>query len=130
VRFRLLCVALVAAVAGFPVAPPVHAHETADHGRQHLLVHRHAQAHTHATAAHHHDGTFDDGDEAPIRIVDDVYASPGKTTDVAEPAASAAVLPSPALSPRSAVTEYVGGLIHGPPRGPTSLRAPPAFPAR
>ena len=124
-RCRVLGIVLALAVGGLPIAPPEHVHEVEDHGHEHLLVHRHLAAHT---ADHHrdgHDGVLDDND-APVLTLDAVYAVPATATLFgAPPSAVIAFIEPPTIRVVSRRVDYVEHLIHGPPRAPTGLRAPP-----
>jgi hypothetical protein len=121
----MLPVMVALAIGAMPVAPPAHVHETEDHGHEHLLIHRHLAAHT---ARHHLDGrdrVFDEHD-GPILTFDTVYTVPASTTVLSAPPASIfAFVEPPAVRPVSRWRNDLEYLIHGPPRAPTGLRAPP-----
>jgi hypothetical protein len=100
-------------------------HETEEHGHDHLLIHRHLAAHT---FNHHQDGhdTVLDEDERPVLTIEPVYTVPVSTTVVSPPLPTVFEFRAPTtvrLVSRS--RDEVEHLIHGPPRAPTGLRAPP-----
>lgn len=124
---RCLALLLAAAVAWLPLAPPEHVHEAEEHGHQHLLVHRHASTHHFALAGQHHDGVFDDDDDAPVLTVASVFTVPAPAAGLSQALTHSVVLPAPPVSTRVDRTpQYVERQIHGPPRAPTGLRAPPS----
>jgi hypothetical protein len=130
VRPRFFSIVLAVVVGMVPVAPPEHAHETEDHGRLHLLVHRHGESHPyHVGHARRQAGVIDDHD-GQILLLDDVVGTPGRTAVVAAPNPDrVVVLAPPAHTIETRVADYVARLIHGPPRALLSLRAPPSLPA-
>ena len=129
-RLRPVGLVLAMTVGWLPVAPPEHVHEDADHGHQHVVVHRHAAAH-HALLdpTHHedtHDGVFDDQD--PVLTLDAVYGLPVSPAAIDRPMATASVLiEPPAVAILERPRESVERLNTGPPLAPTSLRAPPSI---
>jgi hypothetical protein len=124
-RSRLIGLVLAATVAWLPIAPPEHVHEADEHGHHHVLVHRHVAGHGFSQGQVHHDGVLGD-DDAPILTFDTVYTVPAALTILGEPPSDAAVVVEP---PADTVTSHIPGYhsrpIHGPPRAPTGLRAPP-----
>jgi hypothetical protein len=127
---RSLAVALSAALGLLPVAPPEHVHEAEEQGHSHVVVHRHAT--THGILEHHSDhhatSTLEDHD-GPAFTLTDSYTVPATQVLVGPPAVAATLI-EPTVSRRLARV-FVGTevLIHGPPRAPTGLRAPPFSPA-
>jgi hypothetical protein len=120
---RLIVVVLAAAIGAIPVAPPEHVHEVEEHGQHHAVVHRHAAVHT---GTHHdadHDGVLDD-DDGSIRTLEPIYTVPTVVALAGVSATLATRIDQPAYT-FAVKTEYVERLIHGPPRAPTGLRAPP-----
>jgi hypothetical protein len=119
--------ALAAAIAWIPLAPPEHVHEGDDHGHHRAVVHRHAEAHG---AGHHvvnHDGVFDD-DDAQILTLNPVFGVPGTPVVLkASPAREAVTLEPPITQISHRRVDTVESMIHGPPRAPASFRAPPPF---
>jgi hypothetical protein len=124
---RLTGLVLAAAIGVVPLAPPEHAHESHDPDHHGVRVHRHSQGHT----GHHHAAAHDqalEDDDAPVMTVQAVLGGPvppvvvsapiGEPVPVVQPPSMAGILPT---------AEYVELLIHGPPRAPASLRAPPSF---
>src|SRR5262245_49226740 len=121
---RALGAVLVVAVAGLPVLPPEHVHEAEDHGHEHLLVHRHLAAHGDRHQASH-ENVIDESDW-PVLTLPDTYVVPAITHVVSVPAtADVAFIQPPPSQPISRTRDCVEHLIHGPPRAPTGLRAPP-----
>ena len=122
---RILGIVLALAVGGLSSAPPEHVHEAEDHGHEHLLVHRHLAAHAKDHHQNGHDGVLDD-DGAPVLTIDAVYTVPATTTLLAAPPSVVIALAEPpTINLLSGHPDYVERLIHGPPRAPTGLRAPP-----
>ena len=75
--------------------------------------------------ASHHD-TFDDND-AQVLNISVVFVVPGAPMVIGVPAEQPAVtLEFPVIQPQRPVVDEVELLIHGPPRAPASLRAPPS----
>ena len=125
-RSRLVGYVLVAAVGWIPIAPPEHVHEEEEHGHETLLVHRHLGAHALLSHASGHEQVLDHED-APILTFESVYVVPAAQSAVAEPPSIVvATIDPPAGEILHRSRDYVERLIHGPPRAPTSLRAPPA----
>ena len=124
VTSRVLALALAASVASFAVVPPAHVHEEEEEGHHELLVHRHLSAHVlqHSGARH---GAIDHQDER-ILTLDAVYTVPSASSQVA-PAlpTTVTILEPPVVVLPVRHPESVEPLIHGPPRAPTGLRAPP-----
>src|SRR4051812_5310819 len=73
VRVRVYSLVLAVVVGIMPVAPPEHAHESDEHGRHHVLIHRHAEAmHGHHAATRPaHKGSVDDDDGRIVLLDDD-----------------------------------------------------------
>lgn len=124
VSCRLTALLLAAAVACVPLAPPEHVHEGHDdhHGP---LVHRHAEVHVFTEQVHHHGAVLDDDDGAVVTLTA-AFTLPSPLV-LPAPATANVLLPfdpSPGEPLRRAAA-FVELLIHGPPRAPASLRAPP-----
>jgi hypothetical protein len=110
-------------VAALPVIPPEHVHEQVASSGGRALVHRHAvphsPAHRHAASA-----TVDDSDS--VLTIDPLF------TVVAKVYVAGPVLAKTDIavdSPRNwsfRIRTFEAVPIHGPPRGPTQLRAPPS----
>ena len=126
-RSRLVGLLLVAAVGSIPIAPPEHVHEEEEQGHETLLVHRHLGAHTLPQHVSRHEQILDHED-APILTFDAVYVVPPAAHVVAAPpSVVVATIEPPASNTLHRPRDYVERLIHGPPRAPTSLRAPPSI---
>jgi hypothetical protein len=124
---RLLSVVVLSAIGLMPLAPPEHVHDTTDaEGHHAALTHRHAES-------HHGYGVASDHDRATVEDADSVVA----TVDVVSTAASVSFVPRVPVATVTAAlqdsepstrwvrSDFIERLIHAPPRGPTSLRAPP-----
>jgi hypothetical protein len=119
-----LALALAASVASLTVVPPAHVHDEDEDGHHELLVHRHLSAHVllHHEFSH---GVIDHADERIVTL-DDVFTIPSAPVPVtAPPVATVTILDSPAVVLQVRLPRYVEPLIHGPPRAPAGLRAPP-----
>ena len=108
-----------------PLAPPEHAHEEQETGPPHIVVHRHSNLH--GIQPHHQKQSAIDHDEDPILTLTAVYNVPPQP-EIAVPVLTAGELVQPlALGPTEGSFIDVEILIHGPPRSPRQLRAPPSF---
>jgi hypothetical protein len=128
--FRAVSLVLTAAMGFVPVMPPEHAHETEADGHVRIVVHQHAQTHAlgHVPGGHRHHGTVDHPDE-PILTLSTVFTSSAPQT-LAIPVRSVVAIIQPLhADARHVSIGFVERLIHGPPRAPSGLRAPPSSPA-
>ena len=127
-RSGILVGALSAAMGLLPVVPPEHVHEGEEHGHAHLVVHRHLQPH--GSLEHHaeHPMSLTD-DDGPIITLTATYTVPNSVVVAGPPRVISAVVQPPAPRPVGRAPGHVDVPIHGPPRAPTPLRAPPLFPA-
>ena len=126
-RFRTLSLVLAATVGFLPMLPPEHAHETEKDGHVGIVVHQHSQPHAigHLPGRHRHDGTVDHPDD-PVLTFSAVFTI-SATQALAVPVNAAVAVIAPLhLDARKVSVGFVERLIHGPPRAPTGLRAPPA----
>jgi hypothetical protein len=128
-RFRSLSLCLVAALAGLPLAPLAHVHHTDGPGGHAVVAHAHLEDHHHpAEADDDHLAAHVDDDDSVVLTFDRVFVS--QSVHQLELAVEADWYASPAAVVRPGVpARYLQRLIHGPPRAPTSLRAPPAIPS-
>ena len=122
---RVSSAVLAAAVGLVPIVPPEHVHETEEQGHHRMVVHRHVDAHPLAAPAGPHDRELHEDDD-PVLTLTAVYTVPGSPLVPAASPSFVVVLPEPPVT----ATFHRGGdsrepLIHGPPRAPASLRAPP-----
>lgn len=125
--FRALGVALAAAMAFMPIVPPEHVHDAEEHGHHHLLVHRHSQPHGFTHHADGHTGVLDD-DDAPVVTLNAAFTVPPVPAGaLAAPSANVHYLAMPPVQRLHVPVGFVERLIHGPPRSPASLRAPPFY---
>lgn len=124
-RARILGLVLAMAVTGLPLAPPEHAHQADDHGHEHMLVHRHLETHS-PTHQADHDGVTDH-DEAAILALDPVHAVPPVPLVIGAPVSSVVSFVEPPALVLVSHRDSVEPLIHGPPRTPNGLRAPPSL---
>jgi hypothetical protein len=107
------------------MTPSEHVHEVEERGQHRLLVHRHPEMHGTPDASHHHDGVLDHA-ERPVATLDAAYLAPPVVQVPAPAASQIAPIAPPPLAPVLRTPEYVELLIHGPPRAPAGLRAPPS----
>jgi hypothetical protein len=124
---KVLAGVLGVALGLLPVVPPEHLHEEEDHGHARIVIHRHLKPHD--VLERHRDGSRVDDHDSPVLTLGMNYNVPAPPF-IAAPIkiATAWVEPPP---PRRAFRAFVDldVLIHGPPRAPTPLRAPPFTPA-
>jgi hypothetical protein len=130
--FRSLSVVLASTLALLPVAPPEHVHEGEEQGHTHVVVHRHAA--THGILEHHseHSSTSaveDDDHDGPALTLTDSYTVPAAPVLASPPAVIGTLIQRPDPHRLEHPLAEADVLIHGPPRAPTGLRAPPASPA-
>jgi hypothetical protein len=121
---RLFCLALGLGVALLPVMPPEHVHDvrTPD-GHHHALVHRHVSVHS---VRHPQQPTrLDDVD--PVQTLESAFITTAVVTAPAPALRVAWTVQTPLFGIDSARTEFVERVIHGPPRFPAALRAPPSL---
>src|SRR4029450_5515715 len=125
---RVLAGVLGAVLGLLPVIPPAHVHEAEEQGHVHAVVHRHLKPH--GVFDHHdvdHQPTLDD-DDGPVLTLTSIYEVPASVVVASPPRiVSAWVKPPPVRRSTRSVVD-VETLIHGPPRAPTPLRAPPFSP--
>ena len=125
---RVLASVLSFAIGLLPLAAPEHVHEREDHGHAQVVVHRHMPPHDFVDHHREHQASLDD-DDAPLLTLTTVYTVPGSVV-LAAPQRSASDLIEP---PERQIIERVLTKfdipIHGPPRAPVGLRAPPFSPA-
>jgi hypothetical protein len=129
---RLLAGALAAALGMLPVAPPEHVHEAEEAGHSHVVVHRHPAPH--GILEHHADHgsateVEDNDHDGPAFTLTADYVVPASFAVPVRPQAVGALLEPPKPVVFERVTADVELLIHGPPRAPSGLRAPPFLPA-
>jgi hypothetical protein len=126
---RVRVSALVATcLALSPLLPAQHVHEADDHGHVTRVAHQHLSAH--AIAPETGVGRHIESDDEPILTLATLYTVPPPAHGAVAPLAEVVALlaaPSATLVRRHA--QYVEPVIHGPPRAPTSPRAPPLTPA-
>jgi hypothetical protein len=122
---RLTGFVLAVAIGWIPLAPPEHVHEGHEAGHHSVLVHRHSAPHVELHRAAH-DGVLDD-DDAPVLTLSAVFTLPLEPVFPTAPLAQAiATIDPPEAAALDATIDHVELLIHGPPRAPASLRAPPS----
>jgi hypothetical protein len=125
-RYQPLCLTLAAIVGLLPAVPPEHAHEVETDGHLRIVVHQHSRLHAigHVPVEHH--STVDHPDE-PILTFSAVFtAPPAQIAGVPVRTVVAAIQPLD-VDAREVSVGFVERLIHGPPRAPSGLRAPPAI---
>jgi len=122
---RLTGFVLAAAISWVPVAPPEHVHESRVAGRHRLVVHRHAERHGSVYHAAGQVRAVQD-DHAPILTLSVIFTIPAEKVLPTVPVADAVVtLELPVVPVFHCSPQYIESLIHGPPRAPSGLRAPP-----
>jgi len=126
VKSRTLAVVLGAALGLLPLAPPEHAHEDEEKGQPHVVVHRHLNPH--GVQPHHQKQSTIDHDEDPILTLTAVYNVPPQPEVAAPVLIAGEPIHPPVIGQPEGSFADVEILIHGPPRAPTSLRAPPSAP--
>jgi len=125
---RLLGIVLATTMGFVPLVPPEHVHEGEEHGHHETVIHRHAQPHALTHQAHAHEGVLADDDDAPVLTVSASFTLPSSPGRVVVALPAVWWFPPPPLVIR--VHGRIGiddPLIHGPPRAPSSPRAPPLF---
>jgi hypothetical protein len=124
---RLLAAVLATALGIVPLAPPEHVHEADEHGHHQRVVHRHFDEHRLAPEAGVR--THVEDDDTPVLTLSTFFTVPAAHLAAEAPPMEAVRFdpPSPAVSFYR--TPFVERVIHGPPRAPASLRAPPLSPA-
>lgn len=124
----VLAGALSLAIGLLPIAPPEHVHEREAHGHAQVVVHRHMPPHGFLEHHREHQASLDD-DDAPVLTLTTVYTVPGSIVlAVPEQSAGALIEPPEQRSIERVLTKF-DVPIHGPPRAPAGLRAPPISPA-
>ena len=126
---RFLAGALGVALGLLPVIPPEHVHEAEEAGHVHAVVHRHLNPH--GVFDHHdadHQPTLDD-DDGPVLTLTSIYEVPASLVVASPPRIVSTRVEPPPAPPSTRSVIDVETLIHGPPRAPTPLRAPPFSPA-
>ena len=112
-----------------PLAAPEHAHEREDHGHAQVVVHRHAAPHG---LTHHDDhgpqSSLDD-DEARVLALTIFYTVPNSVTLATPERSMTELIDAPELQSVTGLLSKFDVPIHGPPRAPAGLRAPPFSPA-
>jgi hypothetical protein len=129
-RSRAVSLCLVAGLAAFPLAPVEHVHRTdGPDGHHRLVAHAHVEDHHHAEPDDHDLATHVEDDDTVVLTIDRVFVPEQPAPQLARDAAADHYLPPLAVVRAGAADRYLQRLIHGPPRGPTSLRAPPSTPS-
>jgi len=128
--FRAVSLVLAAALGILPLVPAEHAHETEADGHSRIVVHQHAPAHSigYPPGDHHRQGTVDHPDD-PVLTFSTVFTTSAPQTLAFPVRVVVAVIQPVHLDVGRASSGFVERLIHGPPRAPSGLRAPPASPA-
>ena len=106
---------------------PEHAHESDDdHDTHHVLVHWHAEGHFEGSHTADHP-ELGEGASKTLSL-DAPFMLPPPTLERSVPVSTAAIVldEPPVPVTRRVVADDVELLIHGPPRAPTGLRAPPS----
>lgn len=122
-----LSVAFAVVIGLGPVIPPEHVHDMLDwRGHHHVVAHRHAEPHTiarangHASAVEHTD---------PRLTLEPRFTAPDRIRPFAPPALVTGILAVRTEQRGIALVIRIDQSIHGPPRAPSGLRAPPFRPS-
>jgi len=122
---------LAGALGMVPLLPAEHAHEVEADGHSRVVVHQHAQPHSigHLPGAHHRRGRQQivDHPDEPVLTLSTVFTNSTPHTLAIPLRVVVAIIQPVQLDLGRASTGFVERLIHGPPRAPSGLRAPPAF---
>jgi len=128
--YRAVSLCLVAALAGLPLAPVEHVHRTeGSDGHHQVVAHAHLEDHHHAEPGDDHLATHVEDDDTVVLTIDRIFIPEPPVPHLEMTTAAAVYVPPLAVVRAGAADRYLQRLIHGPPRGPTSLRAPPSTPA-
>src|SRR5262245_4905308 len=112
-----------------PMVAPEHVHEREDHGHVKVVVHSHVPSHGVLERHGLHQASLDRDDD-PILTLDAVYTVPNSVVLAAPERVGSALIEPPGALSHERVQAKFDVPIHGPPRAPTSLRAPPDLPAK
>ena len=126
-RAASLC--LVAGLAALPLAPVEHVHHTDGADGHHVVAHAHFEDHHHPVASDDHLATHVEDDDSVVLTLDRIFIPEQPAPRLDLTVASGIYLPPLAVVRAGVADRYLQRLVHGPPRGPTSLRAPPSTPA-
>ena len=127
---RAVSLCLVAGLAALPLAPVEHVHRTDGPGGHQVVAHAHFEDHHHQTASDDdHLATHVEDDDSVVLTLDRIFIPEQPAPHLDMTAAASVYLPPLAVVRAGAADRYLQRLVHGPPRGPTSLRAPPSTPA-
>jgi hypothetical protein len=95
-----------------------------------VVAHAHFEDHHHQAASDDdHLATHVEDDDSVVLTLDRVFIPEHAAPYLDITAAAGIYLPPLAVVRAGAADRYLQRLVHGPPRGPTSLRAPPSTPA-
>ena len=126
---RTVSLCLVAGLAALPLAPVEHVHRTDGPDGHQVVAHAHFEDHHHQAASDDdHLATHVEDDDSVVLTLDRVFVPEQAAPHLDMTAAAGIYLPPRAVVRAGAADRYLQRLIHGPPRGPTSLRAPPSTP--
>ena len=134
--FRAISLVLAGALGIVPLIPAEHAHEAEENGHPRIVLHQHAQPHTigqlpgqnHRHDRHDRQGTVDHPED-PVLTVSTVFTISAPQTLEVPGRVVVAIIQPVHFDLGRASTGFVERLIHGPPRAPSGLRAPPVSPA-
>jgi len=126
---RVVSLCLVAGLAVLPLAPVEHVHRTDGPDGHRVVAHAHVEDHHHAEPGDDHLATHVEDDDSVVLTLDRIFIPEQPAPHLDMTAAAGLYLPPLAVVRAGTADRYLQRLIHGPPRGPTSLRAPPSTPA-
>jgi hypothetical protein len=115
-------------MGALPLLPVEHVHESQLDGHHEVLVHRHSEMHHAGDDVEHLDKqgrAFDHDDEHTITLSSSFTARSSYRSVPPVPAEVVLLASTPLIVTASPTVDYVERLIHGPPRAPSGLRAPP-----
>jgi hypothetical protein len=128
--YRAVSLCLVAGLASLPLAPVEHVHRTDGPDGHQVVAHAHVEDHHHPAASDDdHLATHVEDDDSVVLTLDRIFIPEQPAPHLDLTAAAGLYLPPLSVVRAGAADRYLQRLIHGPPRGPTSLRAPPSTPA-
>jgi hypothetical protein len=131
-RLPPVSIVLALLMGAVPMLPVEHAHEADLDGHHEVLVHRHSELHLPGHDDHrddHHQdqaGRVLDHDDDHTITLSSSFIAPSPHVSAAPVRSVVAILEPPPMVVNPGPTAYVERLIHGPPRAPTGLRAPPS----
>jgi hypothetical protein len=126
---RAVSLCLVLGLAAIPLAPVEHVHRTdGPAGHHRLVAHAHLEDHHHPAESDDRFATHLEDDDSVVLTLDRVFVAQS-VHHVEMTVEADSYLSPPAVVRPGVPARYLQRPVHGPPRGPTSLRGPPSTPA-